>query len=134
MHLPVLRVDAPACPSKALVRETSSWSHALENKGGDHAEKLRKKVQCALDSAEGLLQLSVYFYHHTRLSYRLLDSTMCLLALTASLLALNVGLDAARLPAAIADASTGTSALQGRLLHAERRELISNGSPAPPSR
>ncbi|KAL4420810.1 hypothetical protein ABPG75_010466 [Micractinium tetrahymenae] len=55
---------------------------------------------------------------------------MRLLALTAALLACGVGLDAARLPAIAADGSSR----QGRLLHADRRELISNGSPAPPGR
>lgn len=55
---------------------------------------------------------------------------MRLLVLTAALLGCSVGLDAARLPAAIA----GDSVLHSRLLQAERRELISNGSPAPPGR
>lgn len=55
---------------------------------------------------------------------------MCLLALTVALLVCEPWLVAARLPAATA----GADAHHGRLIEVERRELISNGSPAPPGR
>lgn len=55
---------------------------------------------------------------------------MRLLAVTAALLACGAELVAARLPAAAA----GSSAHHERLLKTERRELISNGDPAPPGR
>lgn len=52
---------------------------------------------------------------------------MRLLALTAAQLACVAGLVAARLPATTAGAGS-------LLLQADRRELISNGDPAPPGR